>query len=74
MKCPDCKGKGRILLFVTVEDPCRTCEGTGEVPDEIPDEEVDRINALAEARQNTCDESYGDLLDTGWTPWPYSLD
>lgn len=28
--CPDCKGEGRIALFRTFEDPCRTCRGSGQ--------------------------------------------
>lgn len=30
-KCPDCKGKGKIELFQTWEDPCKTCGGVGRL-------------------------------------------
>lgn len=31
--CLDCKGEGRIALFRTIEDPCRTCGGSGKKSD-----------------------------------------
>lgn len=28
-RCIDCKGEGKIALFRTFEDPCKTCLGSG---------------------------------------------
>ena len=29
--CPDCKGQGEIVLFTSIEAPCKTCMGLGMV-------------------------------------------
>lgn len=74
MICPDCKGKGHILLLVTVEDPCATCEGEGEVPDTITDEALGAA-MYAKAQQEEADAAYGDwLADYQTQLWPFSLD
>jgi len=30
MECPDCGGEGKIELFSSWEDPCKTCKGSGK--------------------------------------------
>lgn len=56
MKCPKCKGTGKVSKNITVgyakEVDCEYCEGTGELLDEPPYEEIlsrlDRIIELLE--------------------------
>jgi len=76
MRCPDCKGKGRIPLFVSYEDPCCTCGGSGEVPD-VSDSEVDLEAKCVQAQQQACDDvasDYDSWVNSSWPPWPFGAD
>lgn len=72
MICPDCKGKGHILLLVTIEDPCATCEGEGEVPDTITDRDLEAAR-YTQAREEETNAAYADWM-ADYHPWPFSLD
>jgi DnaJ-class molecular chaperone len=71
MVCPDCKGKGHILLLITKEDPCETCEGTGVIS-----ESKTRRTCVSVSGQCEDSDSSGamDWYNSGFAPWPYSVD
>lgn len=43
--CPDCDGEKKIDLVFKIEDPCRTCSGTGKIrdPESTLEEPMDDI-------------------------------
>lgn len=51
--CPDCKGSGKYVGFMVIED-CRLCKGKGQIVDE---EATDRRKRLVKKAKRSSEET-----------------
>ncbi len=65
MKCPDCKGSGEYLPLIGFAEPCKKCEGAGELNDDgtVIDPKAKALDSVFNANLPSWMEDHKDEID-----------